>query len=109
MIFFGDLNYRVRGLSLSKARQYLSRMQLQNLREHDELAEELRFGPGGAFAGFVEARPDTSCFVPTYKVIRQLSRAVYGSVAQCRCVVVWSLVPMATVVAGHPNATHCTG
>eukprot|EP01064_Diplonema_japonicum_P009837 TRINITY_DN17266_c0_g1_i1.p1 TRINITY_DN17266_c0_g1~~TRINITY_DN17266_c0_g1_i1.p1 ORF type:complete len:449 (+),score=59.14 TRINITY_DN17266_c0_g1_i1:43-1389(+) len=65
VVFFGDLNYRLVGISENEAKRRISLKQYTSLMAHDQLARTMKTGE--SFEGFCEAPID---FPPTYKYER---------------------------------------
>ena len=65
VIFFGDFNYRLFGISYDEARDFVSQRSFDWLRERDQLRAEMKTGK--VFQGMREA---IIKFPPTYKFER---------------------------------------
>src|ERR1044072_3997593 len=65
VVFFGDFNYRLFGISYDEARDFVSQRCFDWLRERDQLRAEME--AGNAFQGMREAN---ITFPPTYKFER---------------------------------------
>ena len=65
VVFFGDFNYRLFGISYDEARDFVSQRCFDWLREKDQLREEIKAGK--VFQGMREALIK---FPPTYKFER---------------------------------------
>lgn len=76
VIFFGDFNYRLFGISYDEARDLVSQRSFDWLREKDQLREEMKAGK--VFHGMREA---IITFPPTYKFERGLPGL--GGMASC--------------------------
>lgn len=62
VVFLGDFNYRLDGISYDEARDFISQRSFDWLREKDQLQEEMK--SGNVFQGMREA---VISFPPTYK------------------------------------------
>ena len=67
IIFLGDFNYRLNGVSYDEARDFISQRCFDWLKERDQLRSEME--SGNVFQGMREA---VITFPPTYKFERQL-------------------------------------
>ncbi|KAM3360453.1 type II inositol polyphosphate 5-phosphatase 15 isoform X1 [Capsicum galapagoense] len=75
VVFLGDLNYRLDGISYDEARDFITQRSFDWLRERDQLHTEM--GVGNVFQGMREA---VIRFPPTYKFERhQIGLAGYDS------------------------------
>lgn len=67
VVFFGDFNYRLFGISYDEARDFVSQRSFDWLREKDQLRAEMKAGK--VFQGMREAMIK---FPPTYKFERHV-------------------------------------
>lgn len=80
VVFFGDFNYRLDGISYDEARDFVSQRCFDWLRERDQLRAEME--AGNAFQGMREA---VITFPPTYKFERHQA----GLAGWVYCKILW--------------------
>lgn len=79
VVFLGDLNYRLQGITYEEARYFISQRRLELLTEKDQLRAEMK--AGRVFQGF---REGVIKFPPTYKFEKHLT-GLSGMTAKLSC------------------------
>lgn len=79
VVFLGDLNYRLQGITYEEARYLISQTRLELLTEKDQLRAEMK--AGRVFQGF---REGVIKFPPTYKFEKHLT-GLSGMTAKLSC------------------------